>query len=272
VQGDDALAYLLATAVGEDDRGRPKPNVAVLHALGSRYPDELVALVREHMGKADYVGGMMGALVASAADQRVKKEILLATATDQSWRKRVAGLRHLLEMRDPDAIPWLIRELTNLPRTPDEEYWVCSAGAVARLVTRTDDARVWAAVLDAARRVDMGQRLEMIEGIGTSADKGDAKAIRFLVAFLDDGETRHLRDRQPQADADRTPLDLFKGPSAGFTFGTLSVGDFAALQVARLLGIETHADAAWGPEDWSKLQTGVRTALQEQQDLAGGAQ
>lgn len=162
-------------------------------------------------------------------------------------------------------MPLLVAELDNLPVTPKEPYWLASAGRVAQLLCRTDDDRAWSALTRNAKRVDIGQRLEIIQTIGSRIKKADDRAIAFLSAFLDDEETRELMRLSDLANVDdiaeSLDKDLFSGPSAGFTFDRLSVRDFAALQLAETLGVKANADASWKESDWKSLRSKVRHTL-----------
>ena len=57
---------------------------------------------------------------------------------------------------------FLLATLEALPRTPDEPYWSCPEAAYAHVVLATDDARVWKAFEAAARRVDVGLRMQFL--------------------------------------------------------------------------------------------------------------
>jgi hypothetical protein len=267
-QGVNALDYLLKNAFVEDSNGKLSGNEQVLHALGNRFPDELVRVFEENVEKVDPYA-LFEALGESKVSNESKARLfLLAMNSKDSW-KRDMSLRHLLSMKHPDAVPLLVKELDAIPKTPDEAYWTSSAGRFAQLVCSTDDERAWNALRRNCKRVDIGQRLEMIQAVGGRSGRKDGLIIQFLQAFLEDTEVRVINNRfqdlqaftDPKKAFDKLMADRFSGPSAGFTFDRLVVRDFAALQIADKLGLDVSADADWKEEDWAKLRKRVDEAL-----------
>jgi len=271
VEGTRALEYLLQNALVEEPDGKLRGNEHVLHALGNRYPEELVKLFEENVEKVEDSYALFDALGASKTSRESKARLLLSAAKSKDSLKRDFSLRQLLRMNHPDAVPLLVKELDGIPKTPKEAYWTSSAGRFAQLVCSTDDERVWKALLRNAKRVDIGQRLEMIQAVGSRSGRKDEQVIQFLRAFLDDREVRVIKNRfpdltkltDPNKALDKVMADLFHGPSAGFTFGRLEVRDFAALEIACKLELDVSADSAWKEEDWAELRKEVRAALAE---------
>lgn len=185
-------------------------------------------------------------------------------------RGKCVDRTHVLHwwMNHPQGVPLLVDELGAIPKTPKQPYWQSTAGRFAQLVCYTDDPRVWSALVENAKRVDIGQRLEMIQAVGSRSGHKDDRVIEFLAAFLDDEEAR-VASRIPNFAAfddpkdafEKLTQDLFSGPSAGFTFERLPVRDFAALQLAHKLGVKAGADSSWKESDWEALRTRVRDAL-----------
>ena len=271
-QGSQALDYLLKNALTKKPDGSLEPNEQILNVLGSRYPDELVKIFEKSIENVGQSYALFEALGASKASSDEKARLLLSAITSKDSWKRDFSLRELLQLKHQQAIPLLIRELDQIPKTPNEAYWTSSAGRFAQLVGMTNDERAWTALLANAKRVDIGQRLEMINAIAGRCGRRDKQVIEFLTAFLDDKERRVINDRipelakvkDPQKAIDAMREDLFSGPCAGFNFDSIEVRDFAALQLADFLGLKVQADNTWKEKDWEKLRRDTNQALSKQ--------
>jgi hypothetical protein len=80
-----------------------------------------------------------------------------------------------------------------------------------------------------------------------------APRVAFLRSFLNDKTVRDVA----------TNGNKYDGPCAGFTFDRIVVGDFAALQLASLLGVKADADPTWTAADWKRLRSRVDAKLVE---------
>ncbi|MHC4502363.1 MAG: hypothetical protein ACYTFI_03580, partial [Planctomycetota bacterium] len=192
VQGAKALDYLLENAITMGRDRQPEVNESILAVLGQQHPGELVKLVGENLGRFEYVHDLLDALAESKATSEEKNRLYLLAASAPEWRKRTVGIRYLFEADHPKAAGLLIEEIRRIPDTPAEPYWVCAAGSVARIAHYTQDRRAWTALKEAARRVDVGQRLQMIQQMTRSSTPEDPHALEFLVALLEDRETRTI--------------------------------------------------------------------------------
>jgi hypothetical protein len=103
-------------------------------------------------------------------------------------------------------------------------------------------------LLKTAKRIDMGQRMEMI-GTLASMQPGRTRerAIRFLKEFLSDKEGRKGR-----------PTD---GPAAGFMHESIRVCDLATQQLAYILDLPDRTDSTWKEADWDKFRARVEAEL-----------
>lgn len=259
--------------------GRLEANEALLRQLGQRDPDSLVKLFDEHVGRLEFAYPLFSALAASEAPAETKARLFLAAAKHSNNRVREFAIGALLDAKHPQAADLLINELRLVPRTPIVAYWMTNTASLARLVCQSDDPRVWDMLRETAKRVDLGQRLQILDGMRYVKGPQRTRAIDFLVHFLDDKEVRPGRDLEKLAtqakeakDAkeilDTVMGDLFFGPSAGFQFDRLVVGDYAAYQLARLLELDVDPEPDWKPADWAKLQGLVRKALAERKESA----
>lgn len=146
-------------------------------------------------------------------------------------------------MKHPEATPLLIRSLDAQPKTPEGTYWFSNIRNFAQIVTCGDDKRAWDALLKTARRVDVGQRMEILGYAGRDKKK---LAVHFLRSFLNDPEIR-----------DRGTSKLFEGFCAAHEFQRIAVRDYAAMLLAETLGIKVEPSPTWKEEDWRKLRERV---------------
>ena len=87
-------------------------------------------------------------------------------------------------------------------------------------------------------------------------DPAILRRIRFLAEFLNDETTRD-RSSKPR---------LFDGPFAGFDFPSISVRDFAALQLAEALGLSGgRPDKSWTTRQWAAFRAEVSRATMKVQ-------
>src|SRR5207249_3778940 len=115
-----------------------------------------------------------------------KTRLFLLAAKSPTLKHRRIALRQLFRLDHPQAVPLLIDALNHLPATPKGEYWLGDAGPLALIVTLTDDPRAWQALDATAKRVDVGQRMEIINVMNYTIIEGRQRAqrIEFLRRFL----------------------------------------------------------------------------------------
>ena len=85
--------------------------------------------------------------------------------------------------------------------------------------------------------------------------KNRARRLAFLAAFLDDAEVRDT------ASSSRK----YEGPCAGFTFKTIEVRNFVAMQIAAILRMKDRPTEFWTGENWARLRENVRAALEKEE-------
>ncbi len=263
-QGIGALKYLLKNAVTPNS----KVNEGILRALGHSYPDELVKLFEQQVETLEYADALFAALADSKASDEQKFRLFLAASKSEDSQKRDLALRQLLVMKHPDAVPLVISELDKLPRTPKVQDWKSEAKRFRNLLNRTDDYRAWDAFERTVKKVDVERRLEMIGNIADCSDDRLDRVIAVLSKLLDDREVRVLQpkpsiteEKDPKKAIERMRAEFISGTSAGSVFPRLAAGDFAALQIARRLGLGVREESTWTGDDWAKLQECVRAAL-----------
>jgi hypothetical protein len=246
--GEEAylVAHTLPAAADE-----PHPNGIVLLVLAHKYPQRLEDVYRAALARNFFTDSIAAAIASSALPDDDKRRILTAGAElASSPRHSFAALRSLRAL-DPDAYTrLLVRALDALPHTPTEPYWRAPESAASRLAAETSDPRVWASLLRAARRADVGLRMELLHTLSYSylADRQLHERLAFLSVFLDDGAV---------PDVSKDPA-LWEGPRAAFTFPPLAVRDVAAMTIGSLLRLPTVPREALTRREWDAFGAEVR--------------
>ena len=125
-----------------------------------------------------------------------------------------------------------------------ESYFAC-------LVGNTGNPRAWRALEKAAKRCDVGLRMELMGELCRFGAKHSKEQLAFLSAFLDDSTLRDMN-----SDPRR-----FEGFPAGDDFARLEVRNYAALEFGRLLKLKRTPEPTWNDEQWAQFRTEVRKAL-----------
>lgn len=241
--------YFAKKALG----GKDWPEPMMIEILGRKYPEELGVVYRtllEHRGEMQ--SWPIAEQISKSSLPREKKvELFTLAGRHSNLEHRRAALWQLKEIDAPLFLSLLVETLDHLPATPKEPYWSCREGTFASLVAQTNDPKAWEALEKAARRADVGLRLELLEVANDKKDNLKAK-LTFLSSFLDDAAVR-----------DQT-LDpkMYSGPGAGREFDRIEVRNYAALQMEHQLERKVWPDKSWSPEQWAALRTRVKEATE----------
>jgi hypothetical protein len=248
------LDYLLKNIEKKPDGGRRELNEPVLQALGARHPGELVKIVEDRLNRQDeLLGRFVDALAESKAAGADRERLLLKIARGNDEYARERALSNLVDMKHKEAAPLLIASLEKIPKTPEQAYWLTRTGSLVSVAVWSENEKVWEALVRTARRVDVGQRMQLLKGLGCAKHvKHKMVFLRLFKWLLDDKEIR-----------DRKSSKLFEGPCAAYFFERLAVRDFAAEQFAYILGLPADPEPTWKEADWAKLRQRVRTRLAE---------
>lgn len=255
---EQPLNYIREHAITIDSQGRLVVNSQMLRMLGERSPDDLIKCFERHLVKVQDSYPLYDVLGDSKVPLEIQGRLFLAAAENSDPLKRIFAIRHLLQLQHPQAPALLVKELDGLPNSPKVAYWLTETGRIAALACLTNDEQVWTAMARNAKRVDLGQRLELMEGVGRSK-KLNEQAIRFFTLFLADTTVRERVEALKES--------LFSGPCAGFMFQKLAVRDFAALKLALQLNLPDDSQPSWSEEQWSVFRAEVEQALAERQSL-----
>jgi hypothetical protein len=222
-----------------------------LLALAHRHPARLEDVYRAALARPIVRTETIAKVIAaSALPHSEKLRILEAGANHTSFDRRFSALRALRSI-DADAYARLLtRSLDAMPKTPTKAYSIAPESVASHLASETADPTVWAALLRAAKRADVGLRMELVGRLDHTslADRQRRERLAFLAAFLDD-------DAVP--DTSKEPR-LWMGTRVGFFLPGVSVGDVAAKTIAAILGMPAAPKRDWTRADWDALRAEVK--------------
>jgi hypothetical protein len=247
---DGEEAYFLQNVI--PSRGKQEfPNELMLRIIAKRYPAHLQELYMEVVDNRSDIQSwpIAGAIDSSAIPDKAKRELFLHASASKDLAIRQVGLAHLQKIDSTKFVAILLATLQSLPTTSQTPYWRCPEAGIAHLVLRTDDPRAWQALQRAAKRSDVGLRMELMNSMDYVCYASTPRKPRldFLASFLDDAEA---------PDVKANPA-MFDGPHAGFSFDRLEVRDLAAMKIADILELSDRPDKNWTPEQWKQLREKV---------------
>lgn len=247
--GEEGHACAHAVAEGE------WPNFHLVYLLEKKYPQRLPEVYRTLLDSRPKMVSwpVAAALARCKAPWEKKVELFAYAGRSKSLEHARMALGHLSDLDPPRFVEVLTAALDELPKSPrGPHYWMCDEQCFASLVCYAKDRRAWQALERAAKRADVGLRLQFLERVGES-EAPDARAARldFLAAFLDDSTPRDL-------GSDR---ERYSGFPAGHDFPQLEVRNFAAQMIAEVLRLDRKPEPAWTAEQWAELRSFVRKEL-----------
>jgi hypothetical protein len=247
-------AFLTTHVLSASPNARAPARFALL-ALAHRHPARLEDVYRAALVRPAMSTELIAQVIAeSTLPSTEKVRILEAGASHTSFDRRFIALRALRPM-DPAAYARLLaRSLDAMPKTPKESYWIAAESAASRLAAETADPTVWAALLRAAKRGDVGLRMELVGRLAdpSLADRQRRERLAFLAAFLDDDAV---------ADTSKEPKMWMASRALSYGPG-ISVGDLAAKTIAAVLGMPAAPKREWTPAEWDALRADVKHALE----------
>ncbi len=245
-------AYCLANALPAGKW----PNQYVLRILARKYPRRLAELYRDLLEKRSELVSwpLTDQIVRSGLSRDEKLDLFKTGARDANLDHRYYALRSLQEF-DPDAcVSPLVETLDTLPARSKGRYWAsCREASFGLLVSRTKDPRAWKALAAAARRADVGLRLELMSQISLSGTDAENRKeyVGFLSGFLADKTLR---------DVTSDPVK-FDSAFAARRFPRIEVRNAAAIMLMPLLGMEMEPNPEWTQEKWASLRERVEKTL-----------
>jgi hypothetical protein len=242
-------AYILAHVLPEDCTA---PNEHLCRLILKKYPQHLSTVYRTILDKRPLVSSVsIVEMIAKSELPRERKVELLIYGTRHHSRNQREVVFEVIANQDHEQfVETVLRMLEELPRTPKGSYWQCPEQAVVSLVLRKDDAWVWKALEGAARRVDVGLRMQLLRRVANNGDENVRlkERLAFLRSFLDDSTLRDMN----------SDPDKFVAVPAGHEFPRLEVRNYAALEIARLLKLDRAPQPSWDDTQWARLREYVR--------------
>src|SRR5262249_32489585 len=155
-----------------------------------KYPRNLPTLYRIGLDRPPQMQGRQVtlALCYSELPRNQKMELLIQGARHEIRANRELAIAAISGLDHDFFIEVTLKMLDGLPRTSKGSYWRCPEEQVVYLVLHTEDGRIWKALEKAARRVDVGLRMQLLKRAATSGDTNQRRPERlaFLKSFLED--------------------------------------------------------------------------------------
>jgi hypothetical protein len=229
-------------------------NRLMLDVLAYKYPKQLPDIYQRMLKeRPGMTGWELGEAVAdSALSTETKRELFVEATRCSGNAIRIDGIGRLLRIDRRAGRDALLTELDRVPATPAGEYRNCREARLTYLVAQVNEPSVWEALEKAAKRVDVGLRMELLrEWTGREPPAAvRAARVRFISKFLDDANVR---------DVSSSPR--FAGTCAGSGFPRLEVGNFVADQLAYHFQLDNKPAPQWTDAEWARLRDDVKKAL-----------
>jgi hypothetical protein len=247
--------YLVENALpAHVDERADEPNRQILTVLAKKYPGRFPEIYRRLLrGRPEMASDSLAKLIANGPMIKAQKIELFRTAAETAdLRQRTTALRQLKDLDHEHFVAIVVKTLEGFEKKPKNTYLDCPESELAGLVAETGDPRVWQSLAKAARRVDVGLRMEIINNAGWGDDDKAPeyrRRLEFFAGFLNDETVRTLTGHQD---------DFFR---AGKDFPRLEVRDFAAMQIASILNTGDTPNKRWTAKDWADFRTRIRERL-----------
>jgi hypothetical protein len=222
--------------------------------LAIKHPQVLLHMGEEYpkvAGQSVDIAQLGAGISRSQLSSREKTAILTELAETEKLQLRYRILRLLAGIDAKECAHLLTEFLENLPADLNG-FDAGNRESIPTLVLELDDLALTRTYLRTAR-LSTKLRMEMISRLAYwhVRDEHFGTRVALLAAFIDD-ETP--RDRSLKSE--RFFADDFAG---------ISVGNFATMQLARILLTEAAPDATWTPDQWSTLREQVRQRLAQEE-------
>ena len=240
-------AWLVEGAPASSNEEHVFPNSCHLRLLGARYPERLEDVLRfqlKHRPKAvihPIITTVGESSLPAARKVALLKEAAAVRDNPETWRMALT----VLSRYDPTYFnSEAMKAFDAMPSDTKVDSWRSPEAGLSHLALGTDDAMVWAAFLRTAQRAETGLRMELMNPLDYSyiGQRYKMQRLSFLAAFLDDTTVRSLDE------------GAFSGPCAAFTIPRLRVCDFAAMQIAGVMGWPDRPDKTWTERRWDHLR------------------
>ena len=227
----------------------------LLNVILAKYPKHIPSLYRAVLDKRSECDSSLlaEAVLRCQLPAKAKMDLFVHGAAHKDNTHRLPALVAMKELDGKQFDALLLATIEKFPKDVAGPYWECPEAYIAGLATECDNPRIWRVLEKVAKRSAVGLRLEMLNKLRGNAHR--AERLRLLAAFLHDDTVRIHRGHGSK----------FEGPCAGFFYKKLEVRDFAALELAGMLGVEIEEKLHRTPEEWAKIRDRVRETLKREQ-------
>jgi hypothetical protein len=257
-----------------------------LRLLAIKYPQNLPKMYREVVEENPKVISwpLVDAIQESSLPREEQIALFIRGLKNPNSEHATAAQRALMVLAPARSSKLLIDQLKALSISCDGAYWSSNQVACAYLAAQSRDPGVWQALLDFAKRADVGLRMEILAEMSAYREQptNQAERIGLLVAFLDDSSLRDAGDDGGKSAFTPTLAgirdDKYFGPYAGSGFPRLEVRNFAAMNIATILNLNVEwpkgrfaKDAVeWTPEQWTTFRSQVRKGMPDRHSRLDG--
>lgn len=239
-------------------------NVVIFSALGAKYPARLAEVYRTVLRKRPILDttALAHAIATSKLPRQQKVALLEEGAAHSQPTHRLAALNALADADLPAFRKNLIRTLEGPPKDIEAaSYSMRPEENLGWLVQRSDDPKCWDAFAATTRRVSVRLRFQLLRAAVAPSVEWDLlpskvpplkrERARYLLGFLND---RSVRGTTPPPDSDE----------AAEGSPTVEVRDFAASQLAWVLGRDVPSDPDRGPLERFLIRAAVRKVAERE--------
>jgi hypothetical protein len=188
------------------------------------------------------------AVSGAEADRRLR---LRFDAKESWWR----AFEALARTDSKQFRTFLGDQIQQIPQYTSDVYCECTDLRYVKLAMDTNDHRVWEALEQTAKRVELGVCMEFMSCVGDVRESRlRRERLAFLSSFLEDARLRDKASNSYQ----------YGGSCAGALYPKIEVRDFAAIQLAGILGVELALMPDRSSGDWQRLRVRVREVLERE--------
>ncbi|MBS0206588.1 MAG: hypothetical protein JSS49_27235 [Planctomycetes bacterium] len=232
---------------------------AIVQRLLYKYPQRLPDVYRLLLAERPDVKSweLLQAIAAADLPWRDKLDLFIQGAVQPRVARQAEALDAMSALDERVFEGFLIKSLTSLPGTTPGRYVDCEQVSLAQLCWKTNSLNAWHPLRDAAKKTDVGVRMQIIDHIGDNSDLSYVRKMRvaeFLLAFLDDATVR-----------DVTSASHKYASCAAEAWPQIEVRNWSAYQLAKRFNMDVSSFApgqSVTSEDWGRLRDDVAKACE----------
>lgn len=246
----------LLQAITQPKNSTRRINTAIpIMILASKHPDALIPIAKK-LSKSKRPSNLVKVIMDSPASKVTKATALKTLYQNIQGFDRSYMLTNLAKLDAQAAITETLPLIKKIPQTIDNPDSTYKEALLTYTVAQIDNIELWRTYLAKTKKCSVELRMEIIKPMNSPHISGKNKTSRiaFLAAFLNDSGSRKLGSISKRWD----------GVHTGFPYHTLSVQNFAALQIASLLDVSGKPSDLWKPAHWQTYRFRVKAALKKE--------